>query len=133
VKQCVFLCSKMNSMSVSVIPATAWTKGPQRRCKLCRRCGKCNTALHVGFHFAWYHVLTLWHLAAFWGFLKKHLNARGFAREFLQSGKCYRPCQSVKRRGKSFLVSTQKKFQIITFEPETLESRSKAQKTQTWA
>jgi len=45
--------------------------------------------------------LTLWRLVAFGDFRKKHRNARGFVREFLWSGKCYRPSQSVKRCGKS--------------------------------
>jgi len=32
---------------------------------------------------------------------RKHWNARGFACDFLRSGKCYWPSQKLKRRGKS--------------------------------
>jgi len=47
-------------------------------------------------------LLTLWHSLGFGDFQeKKHLNARGFAREFLWSGILYRPGKSLKRRGKS--------------------------------
>jgi len=53
--------------------------------------------------------LTLWHPAAF-GKSKKRLNARGFAREFLQSGMLYRPGKSLKRRGKSFKSALEKNF-----------------------
>ena len=54
-------------------------------------------------------LLTLWHLAAFGDFWKKkHRNARGFAWEFLWSGKCYGPGQSVKRCCRS--VPPNKKF-----------------------
>jgi len=45
------------------------------------------------------------------GFLeKKHLNARGFAREFLRSGMLYRPGKSLKRRGKSSRLHSKKIF-----------------------
>jgi len=55
--------------------------------------------------------LTLWHPAAFRDFWKKkHRNARGFAWEFLQSGKCYGPGRSVKRRGKSSSLHSKKNF-----------------------
>jgi len=39
--------------------------------------------------------LTLWRLAAFGDFHKKHQNARGFAQEFLWSSKCYWPVKSL--------------------------------------
>jgi len=42
--------------------------------------------------------LTLWRPAAFGDFRKKCLNARDFAREFLQSGMIYRPGKSQKTR-----------------------------------
>jgi len=54
--------------------------------------------------------LTLWCQAAFGNFRKKHRNACGFAQEFLRSGKCYRPGQSVKRRGKSSSLHSKKNF-----------------------
>ena len=41
---------------------------------------------------------------------KKRRNARGFAREFLQSGTGYAPGQSVKRRGKSCSLHSKKFF-----------------------
>jgi len=41
---------------------------------------------------------------------KKHLNARGFAREFLRSGMLYRTGKSLKRRGKSSSLHSKKKF-----------------------
>jgi len=41
-------------------------------------------------------------------FGKKHLNARGFAREFLWSGMLYRPDKSLKRRGKSSSLHSNK-------------------------
>jgi len=41
---------------------------------------------------------------------KKHLNARGFAREFLWSGMLYRPGKSIKRRGKSSILHSKKIF-----------------------
>jgi len=41
---------------------------------------------------------------------KKHLNARGFAREFLWSGMLYRPGKSLKRRGKSSRLHSKKNF-----------------------
>jgi len=54
---------------------------------------------------------TLWHLGAFGDFRKKkRLNARGFAREFLQSGMLYRPGKSLKRRGKSSSLHSKKNF-----------------------
>ena len=43
-------------------------------------------------------------------FEKKRLNARGFAREFLQSSMLYRPGESLKRRGKSYSLHSKKKF-----------------------
>jgi len=46
----------------------------------------------------------------FWGFPKKHWNARAFAQEFLQSGKCYGPGRSVKRCGKSSSLHSKKNF-----------------------
>ena len=47
-------------------------------------------------------LLTVWRPLGFGDFWKKkRLNARGFAREFLQSGMLYRPGKSLKRRGKS--------------------------------
>jgi len=41
---------------------------------------------------------------------KKHLNARGFAREFLWSCMLYRPGKSLKRRGKSSSLHSKKNF-----------------------
>ena len=41
---------------------------------------------------------------------KNHQNARGFAQEFLQSGKCYRPGRSVKWRGKSSSLHSKRNF-----------------------
>jgi len=47
----------------------------------------------------------------FWGFSKKkHLNARGFAWDFLRSGMFYRLGKSLKRRGKSFSLHLKKFF-----------------------
>jgi len=43
-------------------------------------------------------------------FGKKNLTAPGFAREFIQSGMLYRPGKSLKRRGKSFSLQSQKIF-----------------------
>ena len=43
-------------------------------------------------------------------FGKKHLNAHGFARKFLQSGMLYRPGTSLKRRSKSSSLHSKKKF-----------------------
>jgi len=55
-------------------------------------------------------LLTLWRPAAFGDFWKKtHLNARGFAREFLWSCMLYRPGKSLKRR-KSSSLHSKKKF-----------------------
>jgi len=49
----------------------------------------------------------------FWGFRrKKHQNAPGFAREFLRSGKRYRPSKSLKRRGKSSSLHSKKIFLV---------------------
>jgi len=49
--------------------------------------------------------------ARFRGFSeKKRLNARGFAREFLQSSMLYRPSKSLKRCGKSSSLHSQKIF-----------------------
>jgi len=48
----------------------------------------------------------------FWDFEKKHRNARGFARKFLQSHKCYGPGWSVKRRGKSSSLHSKKIFLV---------------------
>ena len=45
------------------------------------------------------------------GFLqKKRLNARGFAREFLQSGMLYRPGKRLKKRSKSSSLHSKKIF-----------------------
>ena len=55
-------------------------------------------------------LLTLWHLAIFGDFLKKHRNTQGFAWEFLQSCKCYGPGRSVKRRCKSSSLHSKKNF-----------------------
>jgi len=45
------------------------------------------------------------------GFSKrKHLNARGFAREYLWSGMLYRPGKSLKRCGKSSSLHSKKTF-----------------------
>jgi len=41
---------------------------------------------------------------------KKHLNAHGFAREFLWSCMLYRPGKSLKRRGKSSSLHSKKNF-----------------------
>jgi len=41
---------------------------------------------------------------------KKHLNARDFAREFLQSDMLYRPSKSLQRRGKSSNLHLKKNF-----------------------
>jgi len=41
---------------------------------------------------------------------EKRLNARGFAREFLQSGMLCRPGKSLKRRGKSSSLHSEKNF-----------------------
>jgi len=49
--------------------------------------------------------------ARIWGFSeKKHLNARGFAWEFLRSGMLYRPSKSLKRRSKSSSLHSKKIF-----------------------
>jgi len=49
--------------------------------------------------------------ARIWEFSeKKHLNARGFAQEFLRSGMLYRPGKSLKRRGKSSSLHSKKIF-----------------------
>ena len=54
--------------------------------------------------------LTLWCPLGFGDFRKKHLNASGFAREFLQSGMLYRPGKSLKRHGKSSSLHSKKNF-----------------------
>ena len=55
--------------------------------------------------------LTFWHPLGFGDFReKKHLNARGFAREFLWSGMLYRPGKRLKRRGKSSSLYSKKNF-----------------------
>jgi len=41
---------------------------------------------------------------------KKHLNAHGFAQEYIRSCLGYRPGRSVKRRGKSFSLHLKKYF-----------------------
>ena len=52
-----------------------------------------------------------WASVWFWGFLgKKHLNARGFAWEFLRTGMLYRPGKSLKRCGKSSSLHLKKNF-----------------------
>jgi len=56
-------------------------------------------------------LLTLWRPLAFGDFRKKkRLNARGFAREFLQSGMLYRPGKSLKRCGKSSSLHSKRIF-----------------------
>jgi len=47
-----------------------------------------------------------------WGFLreKKHRNTRGFAWEFLWSGKRYQPSEKLKRHGKSCSLHSKKIF-----------------------
>ena len=55
--------------------------------------------------------LTLWHPLGFGDFWKKkHLNACGFAWEFLWSGMLYRPGKSLKRCGKSSSLHSKKIF-----------------------
>jgi len=55
--------------------------------------------------------LTLWRLLRFGDFRKKkHLNAHGFAREFLWSGMLYRPGKSRKRCGKSSSLHSKTNF-----------------------
>ena len=50
-------------------------------------------------------------IARFRGFsAKKHLNARGFAREFLRSCMLYRPGKSIKKRGQSSRLDSKKNF-----------------------
>ena len=61
-------------------------------------------------HFGRLHLLTLWRPLGFGDFRKKHLNARGFAREFLRSGMLYSPGKSLKRRGKSSSLHSKKIF-----------------------
>ena len=41
---------------------------------------------------------------------KKHLNACGFAQQFLQSGMLYRPGKSLKRQGKSSSLHSKENF-----------------------
>ena len=56
---------------------------------------------------------TLWRPTAFRDFRKKkHRNACGFAREFFQSGQCYRPGQRLKRHGKSCCLHLKKNFLV---------------------
>jgi len=56
-------------------------------------------------------ALTLWRPLGFGNFReKKHLNARGFAREFLRSSMLYWPSKSLKRRGKSSRLQSKKNF-----------------------
>jgi len=43
---------------------------------------------------------------------RKHWNARGFACDFLRSGKCYWPSQKLKRRGKSCSLHLKKLFLV---------------------
>jgi len=58
----------------------------------------------------WFCINTL-ATSRFQGFLrKKHRNACGFAWEFLQSGKRYRPGQKLKRRSKSCSLHSEKNF-----------------------
>ena len=57
--------------------------------------------------------LALWRLAAFGDFRKKRLNARGFAREFLESGMLYRPSKSLKRCSKSSSLHSKKNFLLV--------------------
>jgi len=55
--------------------------------------------------------LTLWRPLGFGEFCKKkHLNARGYALEFLRSGMLYRSGKSLKRCGKSSSLHPNKKF-----------------------
>jgi len=55
--------------------------------------------------------VTLWRPAAFGDFRKKkHLNARGFAQEYLRSCSGYGPGRSVKRRGKFSSLHSKKNF-----------------------
>jgi len=52
--------------------------------------------------FCFYQIFNTLVSGCFWGFSrKKHLNACGFAREFLRSGQCYKPGERLKRCGKS--------------------------------
>jgi len=56
-------------------------------------------------------ALTLWRPAAFGDFRKKkHLNARGFVREYLRSCTGYGPGWSIKRRSKSSSLHSEKNF-----------------------
>jgi len=56
------------------------------------------------------YLLILWHPQGFGDFRKKHLNAHGFAQEFIRSGMLYRPGKSLKRHGKSSRLHLKKKF-----------------------
>jgi len=59
----------------------------------------------------WFEKLNTLASGCFWGFSeKKHLNARGFLREFLRSGMLYRPGKSLKRHGKSSSLHLKKIF-----------------------
>jgi len=46
----------------------------------------------------------------FWGFKKKHQNARSFAQQFLWSAKCYGPGRSVKRCSNTSSLHSKKNF-----------------------
>jgi len=56
------------------------------------------------------YLLILWHPQGFGDFRKKHLNAHGFAQEFIRSGMLYRPGKSLKRHGKSSRLHLKKNF-----------------------
>ena len=65
----------------------------------------------LNFSIYFFFLLTLWRPLGFGDLRKKtRLNARGFAREFLQSGMLYRPGKSLKRRGKSSSLHSKKIF-----------------------
>jgi len=56
-------------------------------------------------------IINIFAPGRFCGFRKKkHRNTRGFVREFLRSGICYRPGESLKRRGKSGSLHLKKCF-----------------------
>jgi len=56
-------------------------------------------------------VLTLWRLGGFGNFRqKKHLNARGFARELLRFGRSYRLSEGLKKCSKSSRLHSKKIF-----------------------
>jgi len=56
------------------------------------------------------NLLTLWHLGGFGDFQKSHLNAHGFAQEYLRSCTGYGPGWSVKRRSKISSLHSKKIF-----------------------